>query len=345
MVVSARGYDRHSGWRRYQRHFPAQLRLTDGELPREERWRWRDGIQVHLDRYERPDAQLTVIALHGGGGYGRLMAPIGLIARRLGIEAVLPDLPGYGLTHVTRRSFTYDAWVDCTRDLIAAEHERSGRLVLALGASMGGMLAVHAAMAGAPLAGVLATTLVDPRDPDVLDVLGRAPYVGRLGARLLRVAPALTDPLPVPMGRLTNMRAVANDAAVVAIARRDRLGGGRVVPARFLRTWIDYTPPCEPEAFRLPVLLAHPAEDRWTPIELSTRFLARLAGPTCLVTLERCGHLPLEEPGLTQLRSAFVEFAAELLSAAHRRARTETAAASTAAAREPVPERSPRASA
>ncbi|MGE2730002.1 hypothetical protein ACQI4F_11010 [Mycolicibacterium vaccae] len=42
-----------------------------------------------------------------------------------------------------------------------------------------------------------------------------------------------------------------------------------------------------------------------TPPEVSIRYLQRISGPTELVTLENCGHFPIEEPGLTQLRDAF----------------------------------------
>ncbi len=305
-------YEHQAGWHRYQPHLPPRLRLGDGgRMPCEQRWDWQ-GIAVHLDRYEQPDAPLTVIGLHGGGGYGRLLGPIGLLARRLGYEAVLPDLPGYGLTGVPRRHFTYPTWVACARDLVVVEQKRTNRPVIAIGASMGGMLAWHAAAAGAPLAGIVATTLIDPRDPAVLASLGRIGWVGRLGARVLRAAPALTDPLPVPMAVVANMSAIANNQAVAALARGDKLGGGKAVPARFLRTWIDYTPVGEPEMSHVPVLLAHPGADRWTPSELSERFLRRLGGPTQLVTLENCGHFPLEEPGLTQLEAAFADFAAKI---------------------------------
>jgi alpha-beta hydrolase superfamily lysophospholipase len=306
-------YDDQPAWRRYQPYLPARLRIAEGQLPHEERWAW-DGLEVHLDRYRVPGAPLTVIGLHGGGGYGRLMAPMGVLARRLGYEAVLPDLPGYGLTAVPRKRVTYDMWVACVGELAVAERARTGGPVIALGASMGGMLAWHAAAAGAPLAAVAATALIDPRDPDVLVMLGRTSWAGPLGARVLRMLPALTDPLPIPMRFAANMRAIANDRAVAAIAGRDRLGGGRIVPARFLRSWIDYDPAAEPEAFERPVLLAHPGDDRWTPSGLSERFLDRLAGPKRLAILEGCGHFPLEEPGLTQLESEFAAFASDLLS-------------------------------
>jgi alpha-beta hydrolase superfamily lysophospholipase len=151
-------------------------------LPREETWTW-DGLALHLDRYETADAKAVIVGLHGGGGYGRMLAPIGLCARRLGFDAVLPDLPGYGLSRVPRRRFKYDTWVACARDLIASESRRSDLSVIALGASMGGMLAYDAAAAGAPLAGIVATTLIDPQDPTVLRALGRNRWVGPLARR------------------------------------------------------------------------------------------------------------------------------------------------------------------
>ena len=66
----------------------------------------------------------------------------------------------------------------------------------------------------------------------------------------------------------------------------------------------------------MPVLLAHPGADRWTPAELSDALFARLAGPKRFVMLEGCGHYPLEEPGLGQLESAFRDFATQCLCSA-----------------------------
>lgn len=312
VAMATRNYTDHACWRRYQPYLPERHRLTDGDLPREEMWAW-DGLAVHLDRYECADAPAILVGLHGGGGYGRMLAQIGLSARRIGLEAVLPDLPGYGLTNVPRRRFTYETWVACARDLIAAESQRSRGPVIALGASMGGMLVYHAAVAGAPLAGIVATTLIDPRDPAVLCALGRTRWAGPLGKRLLSWLPALTDPLPIPMTYAANMQAIANDDAVTAIVRHDRLGGGRTVPARFLRTWMHYSSPPRPDTSTPPILLAHPGDDHWTPIELSERFFDTLPGPKRMVTLENCGHFPLEEPGLTQLETAAQEFVAQVI--------------------------------
>jgi pimeloyl-ACP methyl ester carboxylesterase len=70
-----------------------------------------------------------------------------------------------------------------------------------------------------------------------------------------------------------------------------------------------YEPPIAPEKFDLcPLLLAHPADDRWTPLAVSQPFFDRLGGEKELVMLDGCGHLPYEEPGVSQLREAVGRF-------------------------------------
>jgi alpha-beta hydrolase superfamily lysophospholipase len=98
---------------------------------------------------------------------------------------------------------------------------------------------------------------------------------------------------------------------------RDRLGGGGRVSLRFLRTYLASVPEVEPEEFTAcPVVLAHPADDRWTPVELSLPFFERLASGKRLVMLEGCGHMPVEEPGLTRLAEALGRLVGEVTGAA-----------------------------
>ncbi|MER7168592.1 hypothetical protein ABT336_21305 [Micromonospora sp. NPDC000207] len=52
----------------------------------------------------------------------------------------------------------------------------------------------------------------------------------------------------------------------------------------------------------------HPGADRWTPPEFGLPFFERIAADTRLVILDRAGHLPVEEPGLTQLGQATGDF-------------------------------------
>lgn len=285
-------------WRAYQPHLPAEVRLRDRDLPVESWWSW-DGLDVHLDRYPCPDAHTTVIVAHGAGGYGRLLAPFGRLLAEAGADVVLPDLPGYGLTPCPPQGMTYDRWVRCLADLAVAEAGATDRSVRLFGMSVGGMLALHAAMAAPAgvVAAVGATTLIDPRSPRVRRGVGRVPLPGVLlrtgaGDRL-----RLPMPLVAPVERMSSIRAINR------LCLRDPQGGGNRVPYGFLRSWLTYTPAVEPEAFdRCPVLLAHPAADRWTPTEWSRDVLDRIPAPTTYVELRYCEHLPIEEPGLTTLR-------------------------------------------
>lgn len=110
------------------------------------------------------------------------------------------------------------------------------------------------------------------------------------------------------------MDRVANDRALVRLIVDDALGGGNRAPVGFMRSLFEIRPAVEPEAFeRCPVLLVHPAEDRWTSVEASRLFFDRLSGPKHLVMLEACGHFPVEEPGLTQLEEAVLTFLSQPL--------------------------------
>lgn len=183
--MSLATYETQRAWRDYQAHFPEALRCTPASTPREEYWRWR-GLDVHLDRLAAPGSPLKVIVLHGVGAYGRVMAPAAVLAQRDGYETVAPDLPGYGLTRVARRDMTYGLWVDCVCDLIEAERARDARPIVLFGVSLGGVLAYQAASRSRGLAGLIATTLADPRDRDARRGFARHPLLGTAGAWLDR---------------------------------------------------------------------------------------------------------------------------------------------------------------
>ncbi len=301
-------YESHPTWRRYQPFFPEGMRCAGDSMPREEYWRWR-GLDVHLDRLEVPSSPVKVIVVHGAGAYGRVMAPASVIAQRYGYETVSPDLPGYGLTRVPRKQLTYGLWIDCLCDLIDAELSRDDRPVVLFGVSLGGLLAYQAAARSKRVAGLIATTLADPREREVRVGFARTRLLGTAGLWLLDKLAPLTDGLPLPMALMSKMHKISNRPELSALVKRDRLGGGSWVPARFLRTLMTTPPALEPEQFDVcPVLLAHPGVDRMTDISLSRRFFERLAGPKRMVVLEGASHMPTEHPGVDQLELAVLEF-------------------------------------
>jgi alpha-beta hydrolase superfamily lysophospholipase len=226
---------------------------------------------------------------------------------------VSPDLPGYGLTAVPWSEFSYPTWVACVCDLIDAELARDGKPVVLFGVSLGGLLAYQAAARSRRVVALAATTLTDPREPQVRAGLSRNPLLGTAGFWLLdRLAP-ITDSLPLPMAYVSKMDGISNDPSLSALCMSDPLGGGRWVPARFLRSLMTTAPDIEPEDFDVcPVLLAHPGVDRMTDIALSRRFFDRLKGPKRMVVLEGASHMPVEHPGVDQLEASVLELLREI---------------------------------
>ncbi|MGJ7440529.1 alpha/beta hydrolase [Aquipuribacter sp. MA13-6] len=266
------------------------------------------GTTLHVHRHPAAaDPTATVVILHGGGGHGRMLAPIGVLAQHLGAEALAPDLPGYGHTVVVdRRAVRYGDWVAAVADLVGQVAVRGRPLVL-VGASMGGRLALDVAHRLGPgvVQSAVVTCLLDPRRPEVAAVVARHELVVRLGLPLLRTFRRLTDRRLVPIRWLAPVGAIANDPRLARTCATDPLGAGVSVPLGFLRSWLQHDPGYEPATFRAcPVVLAHPGDDRWTPLEVSRAFLAEMSVPTELVMLPGCGHFPVEPGFVPGFRAA-----------------------------------------
>lgn len=302
------------GWRRLQELLPPALRLGGAQAPMpEEAWLDVGAFRVHLDCWRRPDAPATVVVVHGGGGNGRLLAPFGAMLAGLGYEVVAPDLPGYGLTRVeSRRALVYEDWRDTLAAVLEAEAGRSRRPLIVFGASMGGMLAYDVTARTRLPVGLVATCFLPPKDSEVRRRMVRWPWMAGLAGPMLTALPFLTDPLPVPMRLAGNMLAISNSAELSRAIAGDPLAGGTWMPGRFLRTFLESEPLVPPESFDVcPVLMAHPAEDRWTHVSVSQPFFDRLRVPKRRVLLENAGHFPVEEPGVSQLRQAMSDFLGE----------------------------------
>lgn len=293
---------------------PERNRIAADACPVEEWWEW-DGHRIHIDRYANPNAQAKVILLHGVGGNGRVLSFVGAPLRRRGFAVVAPDLPPYGLSALRRgHRLAYGDWVRLVDDLIKAEQVREPLPVFLFGLSAGGMLAYQAACLNPDVAGVMATCLLDQRLQAVRDGSAANRLISRAGPLLLRLLGRLHGGIRLPMKAVANMRALINDPRLLTTLMRDKRSAGASVPIRFLTTMIEAQPGLEPEEFgRCPVLLIHPAEDRWVSVDLSRLFFDRLACPKRLVLLERCGHFPLESPGYEQMEAAVVTFMEEAL--------------------------------
>lgn len=262
-------------------------------------WRALPFADVRSVIWPHADAAVRVLVLHGGGGNADAMAPIAALAHAAGAEVVVPDLPGYGRTRPARRGrVVYDHWVATGQALAEADD----RPLLIVGLSIGGMLAYDVAATAGRAAAVVATCLLDPRRREVREAVSRTPAMGRYGPSILTALRSVLDPIRVPISWTGDMAKVANDPELARRCLSDRSGAGARVPLGFLRSWMSSTRPTPAENFTVcPVVLAHPAQDRWTPPALSVEFLRRIAAPARLQMLDGAGHFPVEQPGAGQL--------------------------------------------
>lgn len=310
-------YQQQTAWQDIQTFLPTYMQLKGDRLPQEEDWPWQ-GHVIHLDRYERPQAPVKLILLHGVGTNGRQMSMLlGSPLAQRGYAVVAPDLPGYGVSSSKPGAqVRYDDWVQLVVDLIAAEIARDGKPVVLYGLSAGGMLAYHAAAIERRVAGIVGMAFLDQRDQIVRDACASHWLVSRIGgplASLLAHTPLAG--LKLPMWLLSNMHALVNNRPALRAFLDDPTSAGNWASLRFLHRYLNYQPAIAPEDFDVcPILLTQPACDNWTPLELSQRFLRRIGKVAVDVTLlDNAGHYPLEQPGIQQLHERIACFLQWLL--------------------------------
>ena len=305
-------YGTQSNWREIQAFLPKAFQLERAHEPSEEWWQWR-GHQVHLDCYRNPKARVKVILFHGVGTNGRQMSTIlGSPLFKRGFEAIAIDMPEYGMTQVAQGVLvTYDDWVQAGSDLIDAELEKDRRPVVLYGLSAGGMLAYHTAALNKKVKGIIGMTFLDQQEQQVRDETALNFLMSRIGVPLTHLA-AKTPmaALRMPMSLASKMSALVNNKAALKACLKDPTSAGKWVTMKFLSSLTRYEPVLEPEVFAVcPMLLTQPEKDAWTPLHLSELFLKRINRvPIKVVMLENAGHYPLEQPGLTQMCDAVVDF-------------------------------------
>lgn len=306
------GYQNHDHWQAYQSFFPEAMRLSHWGSPKEEYWRWKR-INVHIDRYPSENETLgTIVLLHGVGGYSRMLSPLALDLNRSGYEVIAPDLPGYGLTKPESSDILFGCWINLVVDLVSREYQQNPRPIFLFGLSLGGIVAYHSACLSDHVKGIVVTTLCDQRQQNVRNAFSRFKLANPFLLRLSSSLAPIIGRFQVPISWVSKMHLLSNVAAFNKVALSDRLGARNRTPINFLLSIFSTPPSIEPENFeKCPVLLAHPSHDHWTPFELSKDFLSRIKGKKQIALLENCGHMPIEQPGITQLSAHVRSFITE----------------------------------
>ena len=288
--------------------------------PTSMRWDWR-GHDVHMLRRQNPDAPVRVLLIHGAGGHSAALWPIASLLPEREVELAAVDLPLFGETRSPDPSAVrYQDWVSLLCDVVASEDD--GRPLVLLGASIGGMLAYEVAARTGRAAAVVATSLLDPCDPRARAVITRFGPLGLLGGLLARLLPQRFAGRRIPMSKVAALSKMSRDPGLSRLCATDPRGGGATVPLGLLTSYLTYrhTPP---ERMTTPVILAHRAKDAWTPVEISTRWLRRIAAPAELVMLRECGHFPIEDPGLQDLVGAIGRVTRQVQKGSDRAGETE----------------------
>lgn len=242
-----------------------------------------DGTRLSARRDRAATPWGTLFLLHGLGEHsGRY----GHVVRELveaGLSVYRVDLRGHGLS-AGRRGHV-DRWHDYVADVAALFNwadvdEHQDRPWFLLGHSMGGLVAVHAALAyGKRLSGLI---LSGP----ALGVAAQIPMWKRLLAKAAaNVLPALAQPNGL------NPDDLSHDRAVVAAYNSDPLVHDRVT-ARWFVEFEAAMAGAQARAgdLKLPLLLLHGGDDPITDPEASRRFAARYGGAVDLHILAGMLH-------------------------------------------------------
>jgi pimeloyl-ACP methyl ester carboxylesterase len=299
-------YETSQSWLRYRALLESRFNLHIERKPIET-WRQIRGHVIHLDEWQPLTQKGTLILVHGGGGNGRILAPIGDFAAAQGWRVLAPDLPGYGLTRPAP-DFRWD-YAEWPAVVAAIADETPGPVVL-MGLSVGGMTAIFAAEAAQKVQGVIATTLIDMGDPAIFMRAARWRALGAASLLGFRLTPWLADRIALPLRLAAPMHAMSSDPEMQAYFMYDELLGAMRVPARFFRTMhARKAPTLKP---RCPVLLVHPGADAWTPTALSRPAFERIEGEKEMIELSNGSHLPVEQPARNELRSHIERFLSRL---------------------------------
>ena len=305
-------YGKDGYWKKVQEYLPEENRLTEACLP-DEYFVGIGRFGIHIDHYRVKEPKARIILFHGVGGNGRLLSFIAVPLMKQGYEVICPDLPLYGMTEYYG-TVVYQDWVDCAAEIVMNYQTREISPTFLFGLSAGGILAYQTASGLPGIQGVIATCLLDQRNPTVRKSTAGSRWMADHGLRAITKASARLGFVKVPMKWVGNMKAIVNHEELAEVLMKDRRASGARVPVAFLHTLLNPDIHPEPERFRrCPVLLVHPENDRWTDAGLSRLFFDRLNCSKEMKLLKGAGHFPIEKEGLKHLEQYCVEFLEECL--------------------------------
>jgi alpha-beta hydrolase superfamily lysophospholipase len=287
--------------------FPDKCRILNDVLLGEFYWQWNEN-KIHVDHYSNETAQAKIIVLHSLGGTGRLLSFIGIPLWRKGFEVLCPDIPPFGLSLNTGQQLIYPEWILMISDMINHESTLDDKPIFLLGHGFSGMLAYQVASINQNVKGIIVTSLLDQREEKVKN-----------GEAMLKIHKTInmhgidTSKLETEhqsqMNEIMNINKIVQDKGICQLLSEDKYSWKMEVNKNLFVSLMMTDPLMEPEDFdKCPILLVFPENDRLTPLELTQPFFDRLGCRKRLVVLKNASHLPIEEPGLSELEMVTTEF-------------------------------------
>jgi alpha-beta hydrolase superfamily lysophospholipase len=270
------------------------------------------GHKVRIDQWPASGAAKgTLLLVHGGGGNGRILAPLAEPLAQRGWKVLAPDLPGYGLTEpAAGYKGEYAEWPAVLSDIADAEREPT----VIMGLSMGGLTAFLAAQASRNIRGVIATTLLDLSNRSTFIRTARWSWLGQLSLSSMAAMPWLFDRIVLPLSLVTPLAAMSSNTRMQAYFQEDPFIGKSWKPARFFRTVHQHR--IKDWTLNCPLLLVHPGQDVWTPTELSLAVFNKVQTIKRFVQLRAGSHLPTEASAYGDLIAECEKFLNEIVGSA-----------------------------
>jgi alpha-beta hydrolase superfamily lysophospholipase/2-polyprenyl-3-methyl-5-hydroxy-6-metoxy-1,4-benzoquinol methylase len=244
------------------------------------------GKPLFLRRYEHPNAEYTLVLVHGTAGHSEVYHDFAEHFRRHNPATVWAfDLTGHGRTPGPRGVFTFDEFLEDVRAVTDHAAERTGLPVVLHGASQGGEIAFHALARCPRVAGAVCMNILlnDELPMSRAIRLMRSPWAGRL-------ARAFGDRVRVPLRRFVDFKAAYQEDPDLL---PKKLADPHYVWSYGFKSYhsvFNYKPGEPSAANTKPVLIACGENDEVVDPEHVRACFERVGGPKDLFVMPGGGH-------------------------------------------------------